>query len=368
MTLSVIIPVCGSSSQLALCLSALAASTRQPDDVVVVDDGSGDEAGAVSDLAKEHDARLVVLPMSRGPAAARNAGAALATGEVLMFLDADAVVHSNTLRQVEEFLSGHEEFACVFGSYDAQPAVPGWVSWYRNLLHHYVHQRAAGEVASFWAGCGAVRRAAFEAVGGFNEGFRRPSVEDIELGWRLRAARYRIWLHPEIQVQHLKAWTFASMLTVDIRDRAVPWSRLIAQKSAVSNQLNLTTRNRVSGFAAVSIAALLPLAAFSSFALYSVAALVATVGALNIGLYRFFANRRGLGFAFAAAGLHFLYLVSSAVTFIFVTGRVRFRRVLRVDAGREVPSGSPTSQPSPKAVDAALSEAPSYRESPRTGS
>ena len=137
---------------------------------------------------------------------------------------------------------------------------------------------------------------------------------------------------------------------------------------AVSNQLNLTTRNRVSGFAAVSIAALLPLAAFSSFALYSVAALVATVGALNIGLYRFFANRRGLGFAFAAAGLHFLYLVSSSVTFIFVTGRVRFRRVLRVDAGREVPSGSPTSQPSPKAVDAALSEAPSYRESPRIGS
>ena len=67
MRLSVIIPVCGSSSQLALCLSALAASTRQPDDVIVVDDGSGDEAGAVSDLAKEHDARLVVLPMSRGP-------------------------------------------------------------------------------------------------------------------------------------------------------------------------------------------------------------------------------------------------------------------------------------------------------------
>ena len=286
-----------------------------------------------------------------------------------MFLDADAVVHSDTLRQVEEFLSGHEDFACVFGSYDAQPAAPGLVSWYRNLLHHYVHQqRAAGKVASFWAGCGAVRRAAFEAVGGFNEGFRQPSVENIELGWRLRTAGYRIWLHPEIQVQHLKAWTFARMLTVDIRDRAVPWSRLIAQKSAVSNQLNLTTRNRVSGFAAVSIAALLPLAAFSSFALFSVAALVATVGALNIGLYRFFANRRGLGFAFAAAGLHFLYLVSSSVTFIFVTGRVRFRRVLRVDAGREVPSGSRTSQPSPKALDAALSQAPSYRESPRISS
>ena len=57
------------------------------------------------------------------------------------------------------------------------------VSQYRNLLHHFVHQHGHAEASTFWAGCGAIRRAAFDAVGGFDAArFPRPSIEDIELG------------------------------------------------------------------------------------------------------------------------------------------------------------------------------------------
>ena len=72
---------------------------------------------------------------------------------------------------------------------------------FRNLLHHTVHQRSAGDVRSFWAGLGAVRRTAFDDVGGFDaDRYPWPSIEDIELGARL-AGKGRIILDPELQAR-----------------------------------------------------------------------------------------------------------------------------------------------------------------------
>ena len=77
----------------------------------------------------------------------------------------------------------------VFGSYDDDPPADGAVSTFRNLLHHHVHQAAAGPASTFWAGLGALRRDAFLASGGFDERrYPASSVEDIELGMRLSAA------------------------------------------------------------------------------------------------------------------------------------------------------------------------------------
>ena len=85
---------------------------------------------------------------------------------------------------------------------------PGLVSQYRNLLHHFVHQQGDPEASTFWAGCGAVRRDAFDAVGGFDDGaFRRPSIEDIELGYRLRGGRATASASTAVSGTHLKRWT-----------------------------------------------------------------------------------------------------------------------------------------------------------------
>src|SRR5205807_8681242 len=62
--------------------------------------------------------------------------------------------------------------------------------------------------STFWAGLGAVRRDAFEAVGGFDaERYLVPSVEDIDLGARLATTGHRIELDPAVQGTHLKAWS-----------------------------------------------------------------------------------------------------------------------------------------------------------------
>jgi GT2 family glycosyltransferase len=153
-------------------------------DFIVVDDASSDDPAAV---ATPMGARILRLADNVGPAAARNRGARHARGDILLFVDADVVVAPGALERVVQVLRSRRDVAAVFGSYDADPAADGIVSRYKNLLHHFVHQEGNVEASTFWAGCGAIRRAAFEAVGGFDEKrFRHPSIEDIDLGYRLR--------------------------------------------------------------------------------------------------------------------------------------------------------------------------------------
>ena len=137
--------------------------------------------------------------------------------------------------------------AATFGSYDAHPRASGFVSQYRNLLHHFVHQTGRSEASTFWAGCGAVRRAAFAEVGGFDAArYGNASIEDIELGYRLRRAGHRIVLDKQLLGTHLKRWTLRSMVSTDLWRRAIPWSRLIFERSEFPADLNLKGAQRLS--------------------------------------------------------------------------------------------------------------------------
>src|SRR5262249_31411505 len=175
---------------------------------------------------------------------------------------------------------------------------------YRSLLHHYVHQHGSDEASTFWAGCGAVRRDAFRAVGGFDEGWAWRSIEDIELGYRLRRAGYRVRLDKELRGTHLKAWTLGNMVRTDVLLRAAPWTRLIRQSATLPTDLNLGIGQRLS-VALVGIATLcLPLTLLSRSLALVVATTLAVVVAINRPLYRFFYRQRGLLFALACIPLH----------------------------------------------------------------
>ena len=311
MRLSVIIPVHNGGDNLALCLEAIAASTRPPDEVIVVDDGSTDGS---SDLATRHGAHVIRFDgPPRWPAFARNRGAEAARGDLLVFFDADVAAHADTLARLERCLVEHSEIAAVFGSYDANPLARGIVSRYKNLLHHFTHQHGRREASTFWTGCGAIRRDLFLACGGFDESFRM--IEDIELGVRLWRAGHRLWLCPDIQVTHLKRWTLVTLLRSDILDRAVPWTRLILKSGHLPDDLNVSAESRLSALAAWTAAGCLALAFWMPWAWIGLPLAAAAMGALNAELYRFFARQGGWGFALGAIGLHGLYLLYSSLVF-----------------------------------------------------
>lgn len=314
--ISIIVPVYNDPLNLRECLSALQRTQDGTVEILVVDDASTDETPTV---ATQAGVSLWRLAKNSGPAAARNYGARHANGDILFFVDADVVIAPDALARIHTVFAAQPDLAAVFGSYDTHPRASTVISQYRNLLHHFVHQNGNPQASTFWAGCGAIRKAVFFAVGGFDtHNFPRASIEDIELGYRLRHAGYRIFLDKTLQGTHLKRWTLRSMMWTDIACRAIPWSRLMMTMPRASTDLNLSFTQRLSVLlTAVALTTLIG-ALFQPWLL--VVALVALlgVGALNIALYAFFFRQRGLFFMCACIPLHLLYFLCSGMGYGYV--------------------------------------------------
>ncbi len=256
-------------------------------------------------------AELIVqrTPRGEGPAAARNRAAERASGEVLVFVDADVTVHADALARLRDDFAADPGLAAVFGAYDDSPGAPEAVSRFRNLLHHHVHAGSPGPAETFWAGIGAVRRDAFFAVGGFDaERFPRPAVEDIDLGRRLRRRGERIELDPQVQGTHLKRWSLREMVRTDLAARGIPWARLQLEERELSSALNLSPAQRLSALA--SIAALA--AAIRRRPVATAAALAAVLG-LNRSFYALLIRRGGPGLALAGLPLQVLHHLVAAL-------------------------------------------------------
>jgi GT2 family glycosyltransferase len=294
------------------CLDNAAKIQPPPLEVIVAIDGAD---SAVVDAANSHGFRVISNPGVPGVSATRNAGAKAATGNILAFADSDVLLPRSHVDRLAQAFADHPEASAAIGSYDDQPAAPGLVSRYRNLLHHHTHQHGSPDAQTFWAGCGAVRRTAFEEVGGFDESYRLPSVEDIELGYRLSQAGHRIRLVPDWQVKHLKKWRLRDLVATDIGRRAIPWTRLLRREKRLDNDLNIDHSSRLSAALICSGMVLLPLGFFWRPAFFLGALLLALATALNWTFYRFLARVGGWAFAVRAIPLHWLYFMSAAFGF-----------------------------------------------------
>ena len=295
--LSLIVPATDNPKTLAACLAAIRASNDAPAEIIVIESAAGPGAGL-----------------------ARNQGAAIATGDILVFVDADVVVHPDAIGRLRALLEARPETAAVFGSYDDAPRGSGIVSGFRNLLHHHVHQGSAGPVGTFWAGLGAVRREAFEAVGGFDP--QRLWLEDIDLGIRLTAAGEEVILDPTILGTHLKIWSLREMVKTDFHHRAVPWIDLIIRHGHASTDLNLSWRHRMSALAVMAAVFALLIGTLAAAALAAVVFV-----ALNFRFYRVLRRRQGVVAAVCGVFLHALHHAVSISAIPYAIARHARRRV-----------------------------------------
>jgi GT2 family glycosyltransferase len=311
MAITLVIPVFNDAQSLVRCLAALKHSRLQPAECIVVDDSSTDDS---AEVARRAGASVIHTPSRMGPAAARNCGAALAKSDLLVFLDSDVCLHPGTLSRIQARFDNDARLAALIGSYDDEPESPGLVSQYKNLLHHFMHQHSRRDASTFWTGCGAIRRHVFARLGGFDQRYLRPSIEDIALGCRLRRAGYRIALDTAVQVKHLKRWTLASLIRTDIFDRALPWTRLILRSASLPNDLNLSVAERCNAVLALVLAALAALLAASGRPAFAAGALLAAA-AVPARFCRFVARKRGWFTAAGFAPLHLAYYLYSCLAF-----------------------------------------------------
>lgn len=316
--ISVIVPAHNSAQTLPACLEALLTAFHgiEQGEIIVVDDGSRDDTQLI---ASRYNVCVLRVPHNSGPAAARNHGVSSAQGEVLVFVDADVAVAQDALIRVTQHFTQNTDCVAVIGSYDSAPEVINLISTYRNLLHHYVHQQTPTSVSHFWTGLGAIRRSVFESHGGFDESKYGRTIEDIELGYRLRADGCPITLDKSIQGKHLKHWSLASMIRTDLFTRAIPWTHLLFQYRHIPNDFSLGRSQRVS----VVLAWLFVLASLTVFInpVLALAALAILIGfvVVNSGFFVFIARKRGFLFSLACMPLHLLYYFNAGVGFLVGT-------------------------------------------------
>lgn len=361
---SVVIPVFNGGPDIEKCLAAISASGHPVSECILVDDASTD--GMAVPAARRHGARVLRMDQQCGPAVARNHGVEEAVGDIIFFTDADVLLHPDAIGRAVDALQSDPEISAVIGSYDDQPGDPSFISQYRNLFHHWVHQTGDEEASTFWTGCGAVRRDVFTELGGFSQDFPKPSIEDIEFGTRLRRAGYRIRLLKGMLGQHLKQWRFLDTIRTDVFQRAIPWMALVLQDGQVTNDLNLSYKSRIATllagmlglivilFAVTGhVAALLVPAAFllgcaicaaasvpanrhrgarfvaialtigfpfvvywqipDAWTLVPLAAVLA-IAATHLAFYRYVARKRNLAFAFGVIPMQVVFFIGCAVS------------------------------------------------------
>ncbi len=337
--LSVVIPVHNGGESFRRCLDSLGKAmldssmpcwsdpkfdpkerTKQGVEIIVVADGETDGSWKV---AQQFGTKVIRLPESKGPAKARNVGAESATSDVIFFVDADVEVHPTTLSQVIRAFREDADLAALIGSYDDSPGSANFLSQYKNLFHHYTHQGGCEEASTFWGACGAIRRDIFWEVGGFDQSYRKPCVEDIELGYRLRQANYKIKLCKAIQVKHLKRWPPLSLLRAEVFYRALPWMALLLKTRQAhpedykrfSNDLNLRWSSRVSVLLVYSLCLFLIAAVKWPIFLWGAGFFSLVLFRINFSLYRFFYLKRGFLFALRVLPWHWFYYFYSGLAF-----------------------------------------------------
>ena len=207
--ISVVVPTRDGAARLPRLLAALdAQDLDEPYDVVVVDDGSRDTTPRVLEALLTRLAvpvRVIRFAVSRGPAAARNAGWQAASAPVIAFTDDDCAPEKDWLRAL---VAGLDDADVAQGRTELDPDQDD----NHGPFSHFVGVRSE---SGYYETCNiAYRRTALEAVGGFDERFRHPFGEDTDLAWRVKAAGGRtvfvsdaVVLHdvvPQTYRQHLR--------------------------------------------------------------------------------------------------------------------------------------------------------------------
>jgi glycosyltransferase involved in cell wall biosynthesis len=302
---SIVIPTCEHRETLERCLSALSSAATDDFECIVIDDASPYD---IASVVARFPVKYIRLETRKGSAISRNIGAALSTSAWLLFLDADCIITSHALEEIKRIIQSHPEEVAFFGSYDDEPLDPAPVSQFRNLLHHYFHQTGSSYTATFWSGCGAISKDIFGMMGGFEP--VDTGIRDIELGYRLTRAGYKIRLYRHIQVKHLKHWTLRTMIIADITKRAIPWTRLLFKYGANEKNLNLQTSQRVAsiGFVCAFLGLLMSFWK-STFLLLGLIGFILFLG-FNAPVFRMFASKKGVRFLAWAIPLQGVYYLS----------------------------------------------------------
>jgi GT2 family glycosyltransferase len=195
--ISVVVCTYNGSRTIRDCLEGLRRLQYPNFEVIVVDDGSTD---ATAEIVEKHGFRLIRTE-NRGLSSARNTGLEAATGEIVAYLDDDAYPDPHWLTYLAATFM-HTTHAALGGP-NIPPAGDGPIAdCIANAPGGPVHVLLSDQEAEHVPGCNmAFRKAALQAIGGFDPQFRIAG-DDVDVCWRLRERGWTVGFNPAAVVWH----------------------------------------------------------------------------------------------------------------------------------------------------------------------
>lgn len=204
--LSIIIPAYNNEKTIGVLLDDIFSSLIENIEIIIIDDFSIDKTlQEVKKYCRKHNnLSFIQLNKNGGPAKARNLGANRAKAEILLFLDSDIRLRSNTLCEVIRFFKEDKYRVAVTGVWNKTQKSHKFFPQFKALRDwsYWINERKTDAYYYlFSTRIAAIRRDVFNNLGGFNENYNGADVEDIEFTYRI-AKKYRVDFNPELMVDH----------------------------------------------------------------------------------------------------------------------------------------------------------------------
>ena len=228
---SIIIPYYNSAETIGRLLTSIRRSKGAPPyEVIVVDDGSDDGSKEKFKSRKQETLRVVTLHKNMGPAVARNRGVNVARGKFVVFADSDVELFPDALANLAKIYTDDPDVVAVTGVWVKEQRSKAFFPNYKALRDwsYWINERdKSGYYFLFSTRIASIKKTVFVRLGGFDETYPAPLVEDIELTYRI-ARRYAIIFAPNVRVRHEFEgfWPIAKKYFL----RAYYWTRLYARR------------------------------------------------------------------------------------------------------------------------------------------
>lgn len=353
--LSVIIPYYNAPDKLERLLVSLGKSRKAPAfEVIIVDDGStrplrigagpvggflprkptrGPLRGSPTTPATRLSIRIVSLLHNKGPAIARNRGVKAARGTFVVFLDGDVEVFPDTLSEIAKVYKDDPDVVALTGVWVKEQKSTSFFPNFKALRDwsYWIHERdQSGYYFLFSTRIASIKKAVFTRLGGFDETYPAPLVEDIELTYRI-ARRYAIIFAPQVRVRHEfeEFWPIAKKYFL----RAYYWTKLYANRKkfdpvATTLQEAVTAISGVGVVVTAVVAIIGGIVTFGDFTLPYKLLLMAFV--LTFMIHTLFIRRflvfvyREKGFAFAVKSFGMGLILYCFITAGALSGKFRW--------------------------------------------
>jgi glycosyltransferase involved in cell wall biosynthesis len=303
MKLSIVIPAYNSQDILEPCLKSVRSSIHNDYELIVIDDGSRDATLAI---AKKYADEVITHEKNLGRSHARNAGIRCAEGDILVFMDSDVIVQPDTLAQIHDYFSCHEEVDALTGLLSKEHPNQNFFSQYKNLYMNYIFKKLPERVNFLYGSICAIRKRSLML---YDHDIN--IADDTALGQKLSQDGKQIAFLKDLEVVHLKKYSFRSFVKNDFQ---IPfdWAKIFLKYrgwKALGKNKTGYLHSPKSQLLSVALAPLIFLTLLSSLCvprLISLSGILMSIWFLvNLRFFMFLAKEKGILFACASVPLTF---------------------------------------------------------------